>query len=277
MGDEIRVRFTKEKETLLATLYGRALDAKLQRPILGDAMAVEAVSKIDYDFARMKVKPALAASVAVRAKFFDRWVREFLAAHEAEHEQATVVHMGAGLDTRVWRIDPGPGVTWYDVDYPDVIELREKLYPARDGYQMIGTSVTEPGWEAQIPSSTAVLIVAEGLSMYLKREEGHELFRRLTDHFAHGTVAFDAFNRVGIRMQKLNAPVRESGSTLYWAVDDPHELEWAVPKLQLVEAVDALYAPGNEELPGTSRAMAMLVRPFPSMRHIAQYLRYEFS
>lgn len=48
-----------------------------------------------------------------------------------------------GFDTRVYRIDPGPKVSWIDVDLPDVIELREKLYPERDGYRRIGASVTD--------------------------------------------------------------------------------------------------------------------------------------
>jgi O-methyltransferase involved in polyketide biosynthesis len=45
------------------------------------------------------------------------------------------------LDSRVWRVDPGPGVTWYDVDYPEVIDVRAKIFPARDHYRMIGSSV----------------------------------------------------------------------------------------------------------------------------------------
>jgi O-methyltransferase involved in polyketide biosynthesis len=75
-----------------------------------------------------------------KALGFDNWATEFLAAHE----RATVVHLGVGLDTRVWRVDPGPGVTWYDVDYPEVIDVRRKLFPDRTNYRMISSSVTEP-------------------------------------------------------------------------------------------------------------------------------------
>jgi O-methyltransferase involved in polyketide biosynthesis len=268
----VRVRLTREKETLLATLYGRALDARARRPILGDTMAVRAVEEIDYDFRRMRITPTIAASVAVRAKQFDDWTAEFLVAHE----QATVVHLAAGLDTRIWRVDPGPGVTWYDVDYPEIVALRSRLYPAREGYRTIGSSVTEPGWLAQVPADRPALIVAEGLTMYLKREDGHELMRRLTRHFAHGTIAFDAFNWLSIRLQKLNPAVRASGSTLYWGIDDPRELERAVPGLRCVDALRALYTPGAAALPLQHRVVAAMARPFRPLRDMSMYLRYEF-
>ncbi len=45
-----KIHLTKEKETYLATLYGKALDATVEHPILGDHFAAEAVARIDYDF-----------------------------------------------------------------------------------------------------------------------------------------------------------------------------------------------------------------------------------
>ncbi len=265
----MKVTFTKERETLLATLYGRALDARSRDPILGDTMASSTVDRIDYDFGRLKMTPSLARNVAVRAKHFDNWARAFL----ANHPRATVVHLGAGLDTRLWRIDPGPDVLWFDVDYPDVVELRHELYPE---HQTIGSSVTEPGWETQIPADRPTLLLAEGLSMYLTPDGGHALFRRLTDHFGQGELAFDSFNSLAIKLQKRNPPVRASGATLIWAIDDPHEIEQANPRLHLVEALQALYAPGTQRLTFGYRLVAQLVRPFKRMRNLSFYLRYRF-
>ncbi|MEO3873758.1 class I SAM-dependent methyltransferase [Nonomuraea sp. B12E4] len=85
--------------------------------MLGDTVAARALEKVDYDFARLKLSPKLTAlAVTTRAKHFDDWTSRFL----AEHDRATVLNLGAGLDSRVWRVAPGPGVTWYDVDYPGV-------------------------------------------------------------------------------------------------------------------------------------------------------------
>ena len=51
--------------------------------------------------------------------------------------------------TPVLPAGPGPGVHWYDIDYPDVAELRQQLYTARDHYHVIAASVTDPGWIAE--------------------------------------------------------------------------------------------------------------------------------
>ena len=63
-----------------------------------------------------------------------------------------MLHLGCGLDSRFFRLDPGPGVEWYDVDYPDVAELRRQLYPGREHYHVVAASVTDPAWLADVPA-----------------------------------------------------------------------------------------------------------------------------
>ena len=123
-----KIRLTEEKETYLATLYGKALDAAVEHPILGDHFAADAVARIDYDFKELKLPNGGEITLPMRAWHFDQWTRAFLAANP----EATVLHLGCGFDTRVYRIDPGPNVRWYDIDYPDVIALREQLYSKRE-------------------------------------------------------------------------------------------------------------------------------------------------
>jgi O-methyltransferase involved in polyketide biosynthesis len=122
-----KVHLTKEKETYLATLYGKALDNRSENPILGDKFADEVVRHIDFDFEKLKVPKGGEITLPVRAKHLDQWTGEFLAANPV----STVLHLGCGLDSRVFRIDPPATVRWYDVDMPDVIELRRCLYPER--------------------------------------------------------------------------------------------------------------------------------------------------
>ncbi|MFD2054524.1 class I SAM-dependent methyltransferase [Mesorhizobium calcicola] len=86
----------------------------------------------------------------------------------------------AGLDTRIFRVDPPPGVDWFDVDYPEVIELRRKLYPSRDHYHLVASSVTQPDWLAEVPRNRPAIVVAEGLTPYLPAHEGHACLRGLS-------------------------------------------------------------------------------------------------
>lgn len=165
---QLNVQLPDAMETSLIMLYGLAMDARAEPTMLGDAIAAQAFDKVAYDFTRL-TGPLLSTktirtSVAARAKHFDLWTTEFLTVHK----QATVLHLGAGLDPRVWRVDPGPTVSWFDIDYPGVIEARAKLFPQRAHYQMIASSVTDPEWLQQIPSDRPVLVIAQGLTMYLR-------------------------------------------------------------------------------------------------------------
>jgi O-methyltransferase involved in polyketide biosynthesis len=270
---QVRVRLDKAMETSLITLYGKAIDARMTPTILGDEMAVQAIEKIDYDFSRLKAMiQRVAPNAAARSKHFDDWTSEFL----ARHERATVVHLGAGLDPRVWRVNPGPGVTWYDVDYPDVIDAHGKLFPARENYRMIASSVTSPDWLTQVSTDLPTLIVAEGLTMFLRPEEGHELFRRIVDRFQHGVIAFDGQNWLGIRI--MNTMLKRAVGTplLHWAINDQHELERAEPRLHCIDAVSALSAPSSAALPWSTRMFTWLIQPIRPLRDLGLYFRYKF-
>jgi O-methyltransferase involved in polyketide biosynthesis len=202
---------------MLATLYAKALDADAPRSILRDHYAKAAVARIDYDWKTTTINTRRAPSVAVRTAHFDNWTRQFLAVH---HE-AVVLHVGCGLDARVYRVDPGPGVRWYDIDYPEVIGLRERVYPGRTNYRMLPASVTDPAWLADIPTDRPALLLGEGLTMYLTKADGLALLGRVVDRSASGELQFDAFNTFGIRTQWINAVVRRSGSKLHWGSTAP--------------------------------------------------------
>lgn len=137
-----KVHFTGVRETSLITLYARALQQSWPNPILADPWAAEAVRRIDYDFERLRLYPFQVIAVASRAQTFDHSTQYWLGVHP----DATVLHLGCGLDSRVYRINPPPGVRWFDVDYPDVIDLHRKLYPDREGYQRIGVSLEGLTW-----------------------------------------------------------------------------------------------------------------------------------
>jgi len=270
-----KIRLEKKDEPYLSTLYGRALDANAPDSILHDRYAADAVARIDFDFRELKLPNGGEITLPLRALQFDDWTRQFLAAHPI----STVLHLGCGLDTRVYRVDPGPQVRWYDVDLPDVIALREKLYPPRPGYQMIRSSVTDLKWLDGIPGDTPVMVVAEGLTMYLQPSEGIALFRRITEQFPSGQLAFDAYSGAMVRLLSRFARVRGARIELVWGFDDPHELEREIPRLYLVENVEFLTMPELVRRLSTnaaSVAMYNVMKHLAFYRHLVRHLRYEF-
>jgi len=258
---------------MLATLYAKALDADAARPILGDKYAKAAVARIDYDWETTTITPRRAPSVAVRTAHFDNWVRQFLAVHP----QAIVLHVGCGLDARVYRVDPGPEVWWYDIDYPEVIELRQRVYPGRVNYRMRPASVTDPSWLAEIPADRPVLFIGEGLTMYLTKDDGLALFRRVVDRFGSGELQFDAFNTFGIRTQVINAVVRRSGSTLHWGIDGPGDILDAVPGLRLLAWESVFDSVTFDLVSPAVRWLGRAMGAVPVLRTMAQYHRYAFG
>lgn len=268
-----KVRLTGAQETLLATLYGRAVDSRAKRPILGDTMAADVVRRLDHDFSTMRLGAGESASVALRARQLDVWTARFLA--DTAHARATVVHLGCGLDSRVFRIAPGPGVRWFDIDFPEVMALRRQLYPEREGYTAIGASVTDPGWVAELPSDQPTLIVAEGLLMYLTEAEGTALLRRLMAHVPSGETAFDAFSPFAIRAQRLNRVVAKAGATLHWGLTEA-QLARLKPGLEILESVSALEIPGRDLLPARYRVAARVSALIPAVRNMARLYRCRF-
>jgi O-methyltransferase involved in polyketide biosynthesis len=106
--------FTPMQESLFLTLCGRALDNRLPHPILADTMAEELVGKLGYDCDRFRLSASPILNIALRAKKLDEVARNFI----GRHPDGVGLDLGAGLDTRVFRITPPATVDWYDVDFP---------------------------------------------------------------------------------------------------------------------------------------------------------------
>ncbi|KRE12359.1 methyltransferase [Bosea sp. Root483D1] len=271
------VALTHEKETLLITLWAKAGESRLPDSLLKDRFAAEAAARIDYDFARLKVDRNMMIGLAMRASTLDGWVRDFL----KRHANAIVLHLGCGLDSRVFRIDPPAGIDWYDVDYPDVIALRQKLYPARDGYHLIGSSVTEPGWIAELPRDRPTMIVAEGLLLYLPEGEVPLLLERLVRHSPAGEIVFDAYSAFGLRLIALQPSIKATGAVLHWALDDPAELERQVPGLTLATELTAYDPDGYDpaqiaRMSWQARLAIQFFSLIPPLARLGLLLRYRF-
>ena len=273
MGPRVSVDLSGAAQTMLTTLYLKALDADFKRPVLGDRYAKEAIDRLDYDWSKIGITGKWAPLVTVRTAQFDIWARQFLALHS----HATVVHLGCGLDSRVFRLDPGPNVEWYDVDYPAVISLRENIYPPREHYHLLATSATDVSWLNQIPADRPMLLLAEGISMYLTEDQGTALLRNVVDRFPSGELQIDFYNWLAVRSQKAHTLVRTSGSTLYWAVNRPEDVLSKVPGIRLLTAVPFPDASTFVRVPAGFRSAGRLSRAIPPVRKMLQYHRYAFG
>jgi O-methyltransferase involved in polyketide biosynthesis len=273
--DAAKIRPPNEHATYLTTLYGKALDAGASRSILHDTYAAQAVRQIDFDFHALKMPNGGEVTLPLRAKHLDGWAREFI----AQQPRCTVLHLGCGLDSRVFRVDPPASVHWIDIDQPEVIALRQRLYPARRGYELSAGSVTDPSVLERAPRAQPVLVVAEGLIMYLPRAAGVSLFRRICERFPSGQFALDAYGSWTTRAITWASKLSPTPVSLPWGIDDPHLLEREVPRLQLMEAVPFLTMPELVSRMAHTRAQRALYRllgAVPRLRDSILHLRYRF-
>jgi len=198
----------------------------------------------------------------------------------SRHPEAVVLHLGCGLDSRAERVDPGPGVRWFDVDQPDVLALRERVYRPRAGYQAIAASATDPNWLSPVPRSLPSLVGAEGLRMYLPAAEGLLLLNRLVAHLRCGEMAFDTVSRLGARSVSQMPAVRRSGAHVGWAVGDPQSLEQQVPGLHLVSTLGAFELADRSTMvhsAWTYRLACALLRRVPVLRDVGHTSRFTFG
>lgn len=216
-----KFKLTEEKETLFVPLLGKAVMSKREHPILVDPKAEEIIGSVDYDFERLRAPDKTLITLAMRAKQLDSYVRDYL----NRVDDPLVLHLGCGLDSRVLRVGFEKGA-WYDLDYPDVIELRRQFYAEGDGYHMIASSVTDRGWLDSLDEATRpACIIAEGLLMYLHEAEVRRLFEDLQRRLPGSEIAFDAFSVLTARAANRHPSIKKTGARLYWGIDDARQIE----------------------------------------------------
>jgi O-methyltransferase involved in polyketide biosynthesis len=265
-----KIQFTKEKETLLITLYAKARDSRLIRSVLEDTKAAEMQEQIDYDFSKFN-SYGNDNIIVVRARQYDEWVRDFL----KTSPDAIVLNLGCGLDTRVTRIRPSEKINWYDLDYPEVIGLRKNFYEETAHYKMISSSVTDTAWLSSIPNDRPALILAEGLLEYLKEEEVKELLNRLTDHFGHGQIMFDVMSSFAIQASKANLK-ETTGAVHQWEVNELEAVDALNPRLKRMEAISAFRSVYVKKLSLKFRLLYGSLSTMKQFRNMLRMLRYEF-
>jgi O-methyltransferase involved in polyketide biosynthesis len=215
------VRLGAVQQTLMIPLYGRSVESRKRRPLLRDDRAVQIVESIDYDFAQMKAFAGGARGAVLRTAMFDVWVRRFL----ADHPCGTVVEIGTGLNTRFERLDNGR-VHWFDLDLPDVIELRRRFFTDTDRRRMIAGSVLEPAWVDVVRASPGpYLFVAEAVLLYFTPDQVEQAITLIAANFPEAVLALDTGGQVMADAVNRNDVMRDMGARMTWICQDPAEVE----------------------------------------------------
>ena len=203
--------------TLLIPLWSRAKATRANSRVISDPKAVEIVEKLGIDFGQLEkgTNPTSEFFQVARARALDDLVRSFL----ERHPKAAIVSLGTGLDTAFFRIDNGL-LRWFDVDLPQVIELRRQLIPETDRSRCISASLLDLGWVREFGQTPeGVFLFASGVLIYLTKPELRRLLSMLVEAFPGGELAFDTQSKFSAMMG--NIALRRSGmgsARLRWGV-----------------------------------------------------------
>lgn len=215
----MKIDLKGEMETLLIPLYGKA--SMSEEGIFKDTFAQKAVSRLSFDFSKLKIQKKTQVMLAFRAEYMDLYAKEFLEVNP----KSIVIHLGCGLDSRYFRLGR-PKSSWYELDFPEVIEIKKQLYPPEKGYSYIPSSVNDRGWLDSVSwNGESILIIAEGLLMYLTEEEIKELMNSLKNKFGRYTMIFDVVSRLTLKYSKYHPSIKRTGAHLLWGLDNPMEME----------------------------------------------------
>jgi O-methyltransferase involved in polyketide biosynthesis len=216
MSTKIKPNLNDVAETLLITLYTRALESRRPDALIKDEQAVALVERLDCDFTRLKLQKHDAIALIVRTREFDRQACEFL----ARKPDGVVVHIGCGLDSRFERVDNGR-VEWFDLDLPEVVELRQRLIGERGGrYHLLSGSVLEPAWvEAVSPyRQRPFLFLAEGVLPYFKADQVKGLVLVMRQRFPGAELVCDAHTPFVVWTDNLQLAFSGVKARLRWGL-----------------------------------------------------------
>ena len=211
------------QETLVIPMYGRMKSSQLYPFLFKDDGAARLMSRIDYDFSSLESNSRNAMQ---RFGFLEVAVRQYNLAWEVRdylktHPNATVVNLGCGLDDTGRHCDNGT-CRIYNIDYPDVIEVRNDLIPPGAREVNIACDLNDISWFQAIDASGGAVFFASGVFYSFLRSQVQKLVSAMAAAFPGGRLVFDAANRTAVKLMLKTwvkyAKIKDVGA--YFSVED---------------------------------------------------------
>jgi O-methyltransferase involved in polyketide biosynthesis len=240
----MRVALEGVPETMLWTLYLRAAEAARPDSVIDDPRAVELVEAIDFPFEdRFGREVGVAGQwQALRSRVFDDAVRRF----QADCPGGTVIALGDGLETTFWRTDDGRQ-RWLSVDLPETASVRRALLGQETRRRIWAGSALDAGWMGEVADSPGVLVIAQGLLMYLDPADVRGLFDRLAQRFPAAGFVFDTaprwFSELARRGLLRNPATGYVAPAMPWGMD-PVE-RWRLARRRSIDHLRELHLPAG--------------------------------
>ena len=220
--------------TALIPVAIKANETLRKKPRIKDDVAVEIIRTLGIDTKPFD-KFLSHEGVVARTIMLDRTVNSFI----KENPEAVIVNMGAGCDNRFSRVD-NKKIAWFDIDFPDSIELRKKVFPKRERVTMIADNILDSAWCKKVKEeikkrNAPVMFLAEGLFMYLTLEEIAKLLSILKDNFLSGTLIAELNNPLMVKNQKYHDTIKNTNAVFKSGTWSGQEIADLCDGIQFIE------------------------------------------
>jgi methyltransferase (TIGR00027 family) len=143
-----------------------------------------------------------------------------------------VINLAAGLDTRPYRMELPPGLKWVEVDLPAMIDYKEEVLAGekpRCALERVRLDLADVAARRQLfqrlgGSAKKVLILTEGLLVYLTRDENTALAQDLAAQPSFREWAIDLCSPGLLKMLQQNlGALQKAGSPLKFGPEEGPE------------------------------------------------------
>jgi len=170
----------------------------------------------------------------VRAKMLENSINEYL----INYPKATIVSLGAGLDTTFSRVDNGL-LIWYDIDLPDVIEIRKKLIPETERSHYIEGSIFDMKWIKYIDKNKdGLLFISGGVLEYFSKNVVKKFFKDLADNFPESEIVFNTARKNIISTFFINRTMKRLGIKAFpakWGINNINSIKRWDKRIEILE------------------------------------------
>ncbi len=222
--------FEGVEDTLFIPLTARITVSKNFPEYFFDQKALEMEDLIkDKKIDENSTQYSIIANVA-RSYNLDRMTEEFI----DKHGKCNIVNLGVGLETSYYRID-GKNALFFEVDLPEVIELREKYFEPGLNEKFIKGDLFKLDWCNELDTTLPTLLIVAGVFQYFHEKDVAEFIENIKDIFENAELIFDAANRFGNIY--CNFYVKRTGNKsarMYFYIDDVEKFAQKV-NCQLIE------------------------------------------
>lgn len=219
-------------ETMLQTLYARAMESKKEKHYIYDEKAIEIVSQLDYDFSKADGDKMMSSGVIARTIILDRLVSEYL----TKNKDTVVINIACGLDTRCYRMQ-GKYLRWYNIDLPETMNIRSGFFEENGPVYQIAKSATDETYADDIEyNGEPVLVIIEGLTMYLTQDDVQKMFQIIDKIASKATVFVETMSPFSVSHIKEKS-IEGSKAKFIWGVKDGEELEKLIKPFKSVQDI----------------------------------------